>query len=101
MPKVNIDYPSSLPADETFSKVKDMLNTDESLKKIDSSILCDFDDAGRCGTAKGSKSKAKIDVKESGDKSQVSIIVDLPMLLSPFKGQVKSTIEKKLAKILS
>jgi len=101
MPKVNIEQKSPLKAEETFNKVKDMLSSDESLQKMDNSIKFDFDDSSKTGTVNGNKFKAKVGVKEVGDKSEVSIIVDLPMLLSPFKGQVKSTIEKKLAKILA
>ena len=100
MPKVNIDYKSPLNAQETFEKVKEFLSTDESIKKIDGSIQADFDDSAMSGDLKGSKFKAQMNVKESGDSSDVSIIVDLPMLLSAFKGQVKTTIEKKLNKVL-
>ena len=100
MPKVNIDYDSPLNADETFNKVKDFLANDDSIRKIDANIQCDFDDANRSGDLKGSKFKAQMNVSEAGDKSQVSIVVDLPMLLGAFKGQVKTTIEKKLGKML-
>ncbi len=100
MPKVNIDYKSPLQAQETFEKVKEFLSNDESIKKIDSSIQTDFNDSNLSGDLKGSKFKAHMAVKESGDKSDVSIVVDLPMLLGAFKGQVKSTIEKKLQKVL-
>ena len=101
MPKVNIDYSSPLEAKETFKRVKEFLSTDESIRKIDNSIQCDFDDAQMSGDLKGSRFKAKMNVKGSGEKSEVSIIVDLPIMLSAFKGQVRSTIEKKLNKVLS
>lgn len=100
MPKVNIDYKSPLNAQETFAKVKDFLSNDESIRKIDSDIKADFNDSNLSGDLKGSKFKAQMNVKESGDHSDVSIVVDLPMLLGAFKGQVKSTIEKKLNKVL-
>lgn len=100
MPKVNIDYKSPLKAEETFQKVKDFLSTDESIKKIDSGIQADFNDSSLSGDLKGSKFKAQMNVKEAGEGSDVSIVVDLPMLLGAFKGQVKSTIEKKLSKVL-
>ena len=71
------------------------------LLKIDNSIKCDFDDSQMKGAVKGSKFNAEMSVASSGDKSNVTITVDLPMLLGAFKGQVKSTIESKLSKILS
>ena len=101
MPKVNIDFSSPYNAQETFTKVKDLLENDQGLRKIDNSIQCDFDDSQMKGSAKGSKFKADMSVTASGDKSDVSIIIDLPMLLGAFKGQVKSTIERKLSAILS
>ena len=101
MPKVNIDYPSPLSAQETFNKVKDVLANDEGLKKIDSSLKANFDENSLSGDIKGSKFKAQMNVKAAGEKSEVSIVVDLPMLLGAFKGQVKTQIEKKLSKALS
>ncbi len=100
MPKVNIDYNSPLEAQETYDKVKNFLANDESIRKIDSSITADFNDANKSGDLKGSKFKARMSVQEAGDQSKVSIEVDLPMLLGAFKGQVKSTIESKLNKVL-
>ena len=101
MPKVNIDFSSNYNAQETFTKVKDLLENDQGLRKIDNSIQCDFDDSQMKGKVKGSKFKADMSVAASGDKSDVNIVVDLPMLLGAFKGQVKTTIEKKLSAILS
>lgn len=100
MPKVNIDYKSPLNAQETFQKVKEFLSTDESIRQIDNKIEADFNDSAMTGDLKGSKFKAQVNVNGSGDQSEVSIVVDLPMLLGAFKGQVKNTIEKKLNKIL-
>lgn len=101
MPKVNIDYPSPHDAQETYNRVKNFLSTDESIRKIDSSIVCDFNESNKSGDLKGKKFKAQMSVDEQGDKSTVSIIVDLPLMFTAFKGQVKSTIEKKLSKVLS
>lgn len=101
MPKVNIEYASPLAAAQTFEKVKNLLSTDESIRKIDSNIQCVFNDSKMSGDIKGSKFNAQMTVQEAGEKSNVSIVVDLPMLLGAFKGQVKATIEKKLTKILA
>lgn len=100
MPKVNIDYKSPFNAQDTFTKVKDFLANDESIKKIDGNIQANFDESSLSGDLKGSKFKAQMNVTATGDSSDVSIVVDLPMLLGAFKGQVKSTIERKLEKVL-
>jgi len=101
MPKVNIDYQSPLDAQETYNRVKNFLSTDESIRKIDNSIVCDFNENSKSGDLKGKKFKAQMSVEEHGDESTVSIVVDLPLMFTAFKGQVKSTIEKKLRKVLS
>ena len=101
MPKVNIDHNSPLSPDETFKKVKDMLENDPALKKFDGNLQCNFDDSCHSGDVKGSKFKASVNVEPQGSEgSKVEIVVDLPMLLGPFKGQVKSTIESRLKKVL-
>jgi hypothetical protein len=101
MPKVDIDYSSPLDAQETFARVKDFLSTDEGIRKIDSSIQCQFNEGQKSGELNGKKFKANMSVKETGDTSTVSISVDLPFMFAAFKGQVKTTIEKKLNKVLS
>lgn len=101
MPKLNIDYDSPLDAQQTFARVKDFLSEDEGIRKIDSSIQCQFDDGGKTGQLTGKKFKAQVQVQDKGDQSKVSIVVDLPLMFAAFKGQVKSTIEKKLTKVLS
>ncbi len=64
-------------------------------------MACTFDDSKMSGIAKGSKFNAELKVNETGGNSAVSIVLDLPFLLSPFKGQIKSTVEKKLNALLS
>lgn len=101
MPKVNIDVNSKYGADETYNKVKDLFGENSEIKKFDSSVTCDFDDANRSCKAKGSKFSAQLNVNDKGDASAVNVVVDLPLMLSPFKGQVKSQVEKKLQSLLS
>lgn len=101
MPKVNIDVNSKYNAQDTFQKIKGLFGDDSEVKKFDSSLTCDFDEANHTCNAKGSKFSATLQVKPSSNSSTVSVVVDLPMLLSPFKGQVKSTVEKRLNSLLS
>jgi hypothetical protein len=101
MPKVEIKYPSSLNAQTTFERVKDYLDKDEGILKMDSSIQSQFDDGQKKGSLTGKKFSAQVSVVEAGAGSQVVIEVDLPFMFAAFKGQVKSTIEKKLEKVLA
>lgn len=101
MPKVNIDVPSKYNAPETFTKIKKLFDESSEIKKFDPQMACTFDDSKMSGIAKGSKFNAELKVNETGGNSAVSIVLDLPFLLSPFKGQIKSTVEKKLNALLS
>lgn len=101
MPKVNINVNSSHSAQDTFAKIKGLFETDPELKKLDPSLTCDFNDQALNGVAKGSRFSANLAVSEQGDQSSVQVDVDLPFILSPLKGQIKSQVEKKLSALLS
>lgn len=101
MPKVNIEVNSKYSQPETYKKVKDLFGPDSEVSRFDPSVTCDFDESTHSCKAKGSKFSATVNVEPKGDASSVLVIVDLPMLLGAFKGQVKSTVEKKLNSLLS
>lgn len=101
MPKLNIEHKSTLNSDEAFEKIKSFLQNEQEIKKIDSKIVCQFNEAQKTGKANGSQFKADISVKETSDGSVVKLDVDLPMLLTPFKGKIQETIHRKLSKYLS
>lgn len=100
MPKVNIDVPSTLNAQDTFTKIKTFFDESSDLKKFDPKMACTFNDSQMSGVAKGDKFSADLKVNSAGPAVTVSIVLDLPLLLSPFKGQIKSTVEKKLNALL-
>lgn len=101
MPKINVDVPSQFSPQETFEKVKSLFGDNSDLKKIDSSMTCDFDHSQLCAKAKGQQFTASMQVQPSNSGSSVSVDVDIPFLLTPLKGQIKSKIESKLQKILA
>ena len=100
MPKFTVEHTSPLSANETFQKVREFLDNDQDLRKMDSSYKCDFNEANLTGSAKGSQFKANLKVQEQSSGAHVLIEVDLPLMLSPFKGVVRSTLEKKMQKLL-
>ena len=100
MAKVNIDINSKYPAPETFTKIKSLFGENSEIKKFDPQMNTTFDDAAMTAVAKGGKVSADLKVSPQGEQSAVSVNVDVPFLLSAFKGQIKSTIEKKLAQLL-
>jgi hypothetical protein len=101
MPKVTVDHNTSLSSDAAFEKIKTFFETDADLKKIDDSIKVEFKPGSQNGKVTGKQFKADIIVKDGGKGSLVSVIVDLPFLLTPFKGKVQETIQKKLNKYLA
>ena len=100
MPKFTIDHNSQLNSDECYSQIKKFLSEDQDIRKMDSKIQCEFNDAKKSGSAKGSQFKADILVSSASSGSKVQVTVDLPLLLSPFKGKVQETLERKLKKLL-
>ncbi len=101
MPAIKIQARSQHSAQETFQRVKDLLANDAGLRKLDSSYTCTFDETSHKGEVKGKQFSAKVDVEPNSNGADVEIHVDLAFLLSPFKGQVKSTLERKLESVLT
>lgn len=101
MPKIHIDHNSSLQASETFQKLKEFFENDQDLKKLDPKMTATYDEKTRKGKVAGSQFKAEVSVEDKGPGSLVRVIVDLPLLLTPFKGKVEETLQKKLKKYIS
>ncbi|MEK6774356.1 MAG: polyhydroxyalkanoic acid system family protein [Bdellovibrionota bacterium] len=100
MPKFTIDHKTSHAAPEAYKKMKEVLGSGE-MNKFDSKIQCEFNDSQHLCQVKGSQFKADLQVKALEQGSQVSITVDLPFLLTPFKGKVQEGLVKMLNKHLS
>lgn len=101
MPKVRVESNTGLDTAEAYRRIKTLLENDADLRKMDSSCKFTFNDAGQTGSAKGSKFSAEMSVSAAGSGSSVTIEVDLPLMLTPVKGMVQSTLEKKLQKALA
>nr|BFD68412.1 hypothetical protein HAGR004_34340 [Bdellovibrio sp. HAGR004] len=100
MPKFTIDHQSAHSAEEAYKKIKEFLSNDQDIRRFDPKIQCSFDDGSKCANLKGSQFKADMTVATSGAGSKVSVTVDLPLMLTPFKGKVTETLQRKLAKYL-
>lgn len=86
-------------AEEAYNKVCDYLENSEGLKKLDSNLKYDFDKGSKTGKVKGSKFECSLKVEEDG-KTKVVLNISIPLLLSPFKGSIESTLKEKMTKIL-
>lgn len=101
MPKLKVTCQSNQTPDVAFANVRQFLETDKDLRKLDPNFKCEFNEVKKTGTANGSQFKAKMDVISSGSSSIVTIEVDLPFHLALAKGMVQKTLEKKLSGVLS
>lgn len=101
MPKFTIDHQSSQSADEAYKKIKEFLNTDQDIRRFDPKLQCSFDDGAKAAKMSGNQFKADVAIAPAASGSKVSVTVDLPLLLTPLKGKVTETLQKKLAKYLA
>lgn len=100
MPKITVQKSVTTNAEEAFQKLKTFLATDPDLKRMDSSYQCQFQDDKMTGSAKGTKFQAQMSVKPEGGSTHVEILIEIPLMMAPFKGMVETTIQNKLSKIL-
>ena len=101
MPKVSVEHKSSIPAPEAMKKIKVFFETDQDLRKLDPKLNCDFKEGETKGHVTGSQFKADVTVLAEGQGSKINIVIDLPLILTPFKGKVEETLRKKLSKHLT
>lgn len=101
MPKFTIDHMSSSNPQEAYSKIKEFLNNDQDIRRFDPKLQCSFNDGSMSAKMNGAQFKADMSVAASGSGSKVVVTVDLPLMLTPFKGKVQETLQKKLAKYLA
>ena len=101
MPKFTVEHSTSTNAIEAFEKVKKFLLEDADLKKIDPQLKVEFNEPLKQCQIKSSKFKSEVQIETSGASTKVSILVDLPLLLSPFKSQISEMLKKKLMQHLS
>lgn len=100
MPKFTVDHKSKHSAESAYETIKKILSQGDDLKKYDSGIQCSFNDQNMTCHIKGSQFKADLSVASQSAGSQVSILVDLPLLLTPFKSKVQESLAKMLSKHL-
>lgn len=101
MPKISIDHQTNLPPSEAFQRIKNFFEKEEDIRRLDPNMKCTFAEDKMTGQAKGSQFKADVSVLAQGSGSKVSVVVDLPLLLSPFKGKIQETVQRKLSKHLA
>lgn len=100
MPKFTVEHNTSKTPDDTYSAVKSFMSKGD-IQKFDAKAQFTFDDASKSGQIKGGQFKADMKITPTGGGSTVAITVDLPFMLTPFKGKVEETLKKMLSKHLA
>lgn len=100
MPKFTIDHQSNHDAEEAYKKVKEFLSNDDEIRRFDPKMQVLFNDGSKSCNLHGGQFKADMSIASCGTGSKVVVTVDLPLMLTPFKGKVQETLQKKLAKYL-
>jgi len=101
MPKFKVESQSKYSVDDTFQRIRTLMENDKDLHKMDAGYVCKFDEKNYSGSAKGSKFEANLKVTGQAPNVRAEIEVSLPILLTPVKGVVQSTLQKKLDSALA
>lgn len=100
MPKFTVEHLTATDTQTTFIKLKDFFTKTDEMKKFDPKVECSFNDQSQTCQLNGSQFKAEVHVSANNTGSKVNIVVDLPFLLTPFKGKVQEGLQKMLKKHL-
>ncbi len=98
MPKVNVKQEISGEKKKVYAAVKAYLEGRDTLKKLGATL--DWNDKSCAGAIKASNFKGQISVTEASGKSLVEIAIDLPLLLTPFRGKVEEELKKHLSRVV-
>lgn len=97
MPKVAVEQEVKGSPDKVYAAVKEYMQGRDTLKKLGAEI--EWKDKAKSAVISGGSFAGAISVAGDAKKSLVSITIDLPLLMSPFKGKVKEELEKHLSRL--
>lgn len=97
MPKVQVKREIPGKKKAVYEAVKKYLEGRDTLKKLGADL--DWDDKACSAEIEASNFKGAISVEEKGAKCVVEIAIDLPLLLTPFRGKVEEELTKHLGRV--
>ena len=97
MPQVKVKQEISGEKKKVFSAVKTYLSGRDTLAKLGATI--DWNEKTCTGEIEASNFSGSLAVTEKGGTSLVEISIDLPLLLTPFKGKVEEELKKHLGRV--
>jgi len=97
MPQVKVKQEIAGEKKKVFTAVKKYLEGKDTLGKLGAEI--EWDEKACTAAIEASNFKGAINVAEKSGKSTVEITIDLPLLLTPFKGKVEEELKKHLGRV--
>ena len=97
MPQVKVKQQIPGEKKKVFSAVKTYLEGRDTLSKLGAEI--EWDEKACSADISGGSFKGALAVTEKSGKSEVEITIDLPLLLTPFKGKVEEELKKHLSRV--
>jgi hypothetical protein len=97
MPKVSVKREIAGEKKKVYGAVKKYLEGRDTLSKLGATM--DWDDKACSAEIEASNFKGSVQVNEKGGKCLVEISIDLPLLLTPFKGKVQDELTKHLGRV--
>jgi hypothetical protein len=97
MPQVKVKQEIKGEKKKVFAAVKKYLEGRETLSKLGATI--DWDEKKCVGAIEASNFGGSLEVTEKGGASLVEIAINLPLLLTPFKGKVEEELKKHLSRV--
>lgn len=97
MPKVKVTHDVKGKKQAVYEAVKKYLEGRETLDKLGATM--NWKDKSCTAELEASNFSGELTVTEKGANSTVAIEIDLPLLLTPFKGKVEEELKKHLGRV--
>lgn len=97
MPQVKVNQEIKGKRTAVYGAVKEYLEGRDTLQKLGASI--DWNDKKFSGEIEASSFSGSLTVSDGDKASTVSIVIDLPLLLTPLKGKVEEELKKHLGRV--
>ncbi|MGE3262212.1 MAG: polyhydroxyalkanoic acid system family protein [Bacteriovoracia bacterium] len=97
MPQVKVKHAIAGEKKKVFAAVKSYLQGRDTLSKLGADI--EWDDKSCSAEISGGSFEGNLAVTEKSGKSEVEITIQLPLLMTPFKGKVEEELKKHLGRV--
>ncbi len=97
MPQVKVSHEIKGKKQAVYAAVKEYLEGRETLDKLGAKMV--WNDKACEAKIEAGNFSGGLEVDEKGGTTNVTISIDLPLLLSPFKGKVQEELKKHLSRV--